>query len=143
MSIDHKTYKETVERSFDEYRKHLGKWRVRTEATEHGGGEPLPLDKYGRPGRVFTSKAGFTELYIEGRGNSYGIITGPQSSGWFIYVPAMDVLCAVPDCEDYFHNKYALGRAMGALDALSIAEGVCSYFRDRQSCHSGDSALDA
>lgn len=137
MSIDHSTYMETVERSFNEYRRHLCKWRVKTEATEHDKGEAIPLDKYGRPGRVFTSKAGFTELYIEGPSSSHRIIFGPQGNDWFIYVPIMDVLCTVPDPEDYFHNKYTLGRAIGAIDALSIAEGVCAHFKTR-ACHAGD-----
>ena len=77
-------------------------------------------------GTIYLMKitAGHIEAGITGRGSYFHVITGPHSDGNYICIPNYNIGSELASYDDLFWNKERLSRAMGIIDATTVATGL-------------------
>lgn len=71
----------------------------------------------------------FYEAIINGNGNSFHVIAGPQINGNFLCIPNWQIGCELSRLSDVFWNSGQLRRHLNETDTRTVAVGL-SYLPD-------------
>ena len=69
----------------------------------------------------------YEELKICGRGSCYHVVLGYYSRGNYLFIPDIDIGCALGSLKDVFWNYERLSRLLGETDAITISRGLSDF----------------